>query len=249
MSIFEALQSTEAFLEWYKQVYGREILIEGTFAESRDISLNETIQPDLKQPQAQLTLKPRQGKQKQRNTELQKFYDEIKDCQKCALGKTRNSFVFGVGNPKAEIMFVGEAPGQEEDIKGLPFVGRAGKLLDKMLFAIGYHREDVFIANVLKCRPPKNRDPLPDEIVQCEPYLKRQLEMIQPKVLVALGRISGKVLLKEEKSLRELREHEQNYQDIPLIVTYHPAALLRNPQWKEKAWQDFKKIKKMAFDR
>jgi uracil-DNA glycosylase family 4 len=177
--------------------------------------------------------------------ELKEFYDKIHTCQKCGLGKTRKNFVFGTGNPKADIMFVGEAPGKDEDEKGIPFVGRAGKLLDKMLAAIGLHRNDVFIANVLKCRPPQNRDPLPDEIMHCEPYLKYQLELIQPKVLVALGRIAGQVLLKRNESLSVLRQDTLLYEKTPLIVTYHPAALLRNPQWKQNAWTDLKKIKKV----
>ncbi|HID40399.1 MAG TPA: uracil-DNA glycosylase [Calditrichaeota bacterium] len=179
---------------------------------------------------------------------MEAFYQEIKDCQRCPLAKTRTNFVFGSGHPQAKVMFIGEAPGHEEDLQGIPFVGRAGKLLDKMLQAIGLSREDVYIANVLKCRPPGNRDPLPDEIGACEPYLKKQLEIIRPKVLVALGRVSGKVLTREEKSLRDLRENPNDYQGIPLIVTYHPAALLRNPLWKQNAWEDFKRIKKIAGD-
>jgi DNA polymerase len=143
-------------------------------------------------------------------------------------------------------MFVGEAPGQDEDEQGIPFVGRAGKLLDKMLAAIGLHRNDVFIANVLKCRPPQNRDPLSDEIAQCEPYLKKQMNLIEPKVLVALGRIAGQVLLKRNDSLSVLRQETLLYEKTPLIVTYHPAALLRNPQWKQNAWIDLKKIKKIT---
>ncbi|HEM49512.1 MAG TPA: uracil-DNA glycosylase, partial [Caldithrix sp.] len=134
----------------------------------------------------------------------------------------------------------------DEDEQGIPFVGRAGKLLDKMLAAIGLHRSDIFIANVLKCRPPQNRDPLPDEILHCEPYLKKQLEIIQPKVLVALGRIAGQVLLKRTDSLSVLRQEPLLYEKTPLIVTYHPAALLRNPQWKQNAWIDLKKIKKIT---
>ncbi|HGY56648.1 MAG TPA: uracil-DNA glycosylase [Caldithrix abyssi] len=185
----------------------------------------------------------------QRSPELEAFYQEIKDCQRCPLGKTRTNFVFGVGHPQARVMFIGEAPGQDEDLQGIPFVGRAGKLLDKMLQAIGMRRDDVYIANVLKCRPPGNRDPLPDEIVECEPYLKKQLEMIKPRVLVALGRVSGKLLTKEEKSLRELRQNEADYEGIPLVVTYHPAALLRNPQWKQYAWEDFKKIRHIAEEK
>ena len=171
--------------------------------------------------------------------------NKLKLCKKCKLSKTRIQVVVDDGKLNSPIMLVGEAPGKDEDEQGIPFVGRAGKLLDKMLAAIGLHRNDIFIANVLKCRPPQNRDPLPDEILQCEPYLKKQLELIQPKLLVALGRIAGQVLLKRTDSLSVLRQEILLYEKIPLIVTYHPAALLRNPQWKQNAWIDFKKIKKV----
>ena len=141
-------------------------------------------------------------------------------------------------------MLVGEAPGEKEDFEGKPFVGRAGKLLDKILAAIDRSRnKDVFICNVLKCRPPNNRDPLPIEVKECEPYLKHQINLIKPKLIVALGRIAGKTLLGVDNSLKSMLGEIHNYYDIPLIVTYHPAALLRNPNWKPQAWKDFKWIK------
>ena len=141
-------------------------------------------------------------------------------------------------------MLVGEAPGEQEDLSGEPFVGRAGQLLDKMLAAIDRSREnDVFICNVLKCRPPENRDPKSDEINQCEPYLVNQIDLIKPKLIVALGRIAGKTLLGVDKSLKDMRKKIHNYHDSDLIVTYHPAALLRNPNWKPYAWEDFKWIR------
>ena len=143
-------------------------------------------------------------------------------------------------------MVVGEGPGADEDAQGLPFVGRAGKLLTEILKAINFSRDEVYIANIVKCRPPQNRDPLPDEIMHCEPYLKKQLELIEPKVLVALGRIAGQVLLKRNDSLSVLRQETLLYEKTPLIVTYHPAALLRNPQWKKNAWIDLKKIRKIV---
>jgi uracil-DNA glycosylase len=173
---------------------------------------------------------------------LDNYNDQIKNCMLCALGSTRTNFVFGIGNPKAKLMFVGEAPGKDEDLQGEPFVGRAGQLLNKMLLAIGSKREDVYIANVLKCRPPNNRDPKPDEIDKCEPYLLHQIDLIKPAVIVALGRFGGASLLKSTMSLREMRKTQNYYNNIPLIVTYHPAALLRNPQWKRNAWEDLKKI-------
>jgi DNA polymerase len=169
----------------------------------------------------------------------------ICECQKCSLGATRIKFVFGVGNPKAEIVLIGEAPGADEDAKGEPFVGRAGQLLNKILEAIHFKREDVFICNILKCRPPNNRDPRPEEVQQCEPYLWKQLEIIKPKIILCLGRISAQVLLKTTDSLTKLRENVHDYRGIPLLVTYHPAALLRNPNWKRPTWEDVQKLRKM----
>ena len=184
-------------------------------------------------------------KDKTENSEnLDSFNTSICLCQECGLGKTRNSFVFGVGDPNADLMLVGEAPGKEEDLKGEPFVGRAGKLLDKILRAIDKKRgEGVYIANVLKCRPPNNRDPLPSEVRKCEPYLLRQIKIIKPKIIVALGRVSGKTLLKIDVPLKDMRSKIHNYNGIPLIVTYHPAALLRNPNFKKPAWDDFQWIR------
>lgn len=179
------------------------------------------------------------------NTDLDTFHEAIHECMNCPLGKTRTKFVFGVGNPNADLMFVGEAPGEQEDLQGVPFVGRAGKLLDDILHAINLTRDDVYIANVLKCRPPENRDPSRDEIDQCEPYLIKQIELIQPKLLVALGRISATTLLRSKDSLTNMRGQVFDYHGTDMVVTYHPAALLRNPNWKRPAWEDFKKIRDM----
>lgn len=238
-----------AFLDWYKTVYGNEIYSDYSFDVSSLASiLNEEplqtpIEIPVKSEMPAVALKD-EALIHQDNPELKNFYHQINKCTKCALGLTRKNFVFGMGNPNAEIMFIGEAPGQDEDIKGLPFVGKAGRLLDKMLFALGMKRDEVYIANVLKCRPPNNRDPLPDEVLHCEPYLAEQIKIIKPKVIVALGRIAAQVLLKNDESLGNLRHTEHSYEKIPFIVTYHPAALLRNPGWKTKAWSDLKKIKK-----
>ena len=170
--------------------------------------------------------------------------NDVIKCKKCSLSDTRTNAVFGVGDFSASLMLVGEAPGEQEDLSGEPFVGRAGQLLDKMLAAIDRSREnDVFICNVLKCRPPENRDPKSDEINQCEPYLVNQIDLIKPKLIVALGRIAGKTLLGVDKSLKDMRKKIHNYHDSNLIVTYHPAALLRNPNWKPYAWEDFKWIR------
>ena len=183
-------------------------------------------------------------KRKSNSYDLISFNDEIKNCLKCDLGKTRKNFVFGVGDFNASLLLVGEAPGEQEDLSGEPFVGRAGKLLDKMLTAINRSREnDVFICNVLKCRPPDNRDPSKEEISKCEPYLVNQIDLIQPKLIVALGRVAGKTLLGVDKSLKDMRNTIHSYHGTNLIVTYHPAALLRNSNWKPDAWNDFKWIR------
>jgi DNA polymerase len=164
----------------------------------------------------------------------------VAQCTACSLHKTRTQTVFGVGNLQARLMLIGEAPGFYEDKKGEPFVGRAGQLLNTMLQAIGLDREAVYIANVLKCRPPDNRDPMPEEVRQCTGFLTKQIEVIQPKLLLALGRVAAHYLLDTQASLGQMRGklHTYGAHDIPLIVTYHPAYLLRNPQDKKKAWQD-----------
>lgn len=181
--------------------------------------------------------------------DLNEFNEAIMHCQKCALGATRTNFVFGIGNPDADLMFVGEAPGEKEDLEGVPFVGRAGKLLDDILKAIELKREDVYIANVLKCRPPNNRDPNKEEIELCEPYLLKQIELIKPKLLVALGRISATTLLRTKDSLTAMRGKVFDYHGTDMVVTYHPAALLRNPNWKRPAWEDFKTIRDMYHEK
>jgi uracil-DNA glycosylase family 4 len=162
----------------------------------------------------------------------------VRSCTKCPLHATRTQTVFGVGHRRAQWMFIGEAPGGDEDRQGEPFVGRAGQLLNAILFAIGLKREEVYIANVLKCRPPGNRDPQPEEVIQCEPYLLRQIELIKPRLIVALGRHAAHSLLKTEVPLGKLRGQRLSYHGTPLIVTYHPAYLLRNPADKRKVWDD-----------
>jgi DNA polymerase len=174
---------------------------------------------------------------------LYDFYYQIKDCKKCELGKTRTHFVFGAGSPQADLMLIGEAPGRDEDLQGKPFIGRAGQLLTLMLKSIQLERKDVFIANVLKCRPPNNRDPLQEEIDKCEPYLMKQIELINPKLIVTLGRFASSSLLRTKAALGSLRDEIHYYNNVPLVVTYHPAALLRNPQLKKSAWEDLKKIR------
>lgn len=176
---------------------------------------------------------------------LDELHQHICTCVKCPLGYTRTNFVFGVGNSKAEVMFIGEAPGADEDAQGEPFVGRAGQLLNKIIEAVGMKREDVYICNILKCRPPNNRDPQPTEMETCTPYLSKQIELIRPKFIICLGRISAQWLLQTNDSLTTLRGKVHQYQGATLIVTYHPAALLRNPNWKVPTWEDMKTFKKL----
>ena len=163
-------------------------------------------------------------------------------CTRCPLSATRTQTVFGVGNLHADWLIVGEAPGAEEDRRGEPFVGRAGQLLNSMLLAIGLPREQVYIANVLKCRPPGNRDPGPSEAAECLPYLERQIALLKPKIMLAVGRIAAQNLLRTDKTLGNLRQqvHRFGHAQVPLVVTYHPAYLLRTPADKRKAWEDLK---------
>ena len=173
----------------------------------------------------------------------------IHDCKKCRLWESRTKFVFGTGNPKATFMVVGEAPGADEDAQGEPFVGRAGQLLNKILGAIGFSREDVYIANVLKSRPPNNRKPLPHEVEACLPYLQKQIALIQPEVILCLGLTAAENLLDTKETMTRLRGRVLEYQGIPLMVTYHPAALLRNPGWKRATWEDVKAARKLHDER
>jgi len=174
--------------------------------------------------------------------ELEKL---ICDCSKCRLHLGRNKFVFGTGNPNADVLVIGEGPGAEEDKQGLPFVGRAGKLLTDMLKAIKFERNDVYIGNIVKCRPPENRTPMQDEMDTCLPYLKKQVELIKPKLILCLGLTAAKGLLKKKESLGQLRKSVFEYEGAKVIVSYHPAALLRNPHWKKDSWEDLKKFRKM----
>lgn len=170
---------------------------------------------------------------------------ELGECRRCSLADLRHSIVFGEGNPQADLVFVGEAPGADEDAQGRPFVGAAGQLLTKIIAAMGLAREDVYICNILKCRPPGNRDPLPGEIAACEPFLIRQLAAIGPKVICALGGFAAHTLLKSEAPITVLRGRFHRYQGIPLMPTFHPAYLLRNEGAKKQVWEDVRKIMKL----
>jgi DNA polymerase len=175
---------------------------------------------------------------------LKAVRDDIGDCTRCKLHTLgRKQIVFGVGNPNAGLMFVGEAPGADEDVQGEPFVGRAGQLLTKIIEAIDLRREDVYIANVIKCRPPQNRNPEPDEVEQCEPFLFRQIDIIKPKVVVALGKFAAQCLLRTTEPITRIRGREFKYRDAILMPTYHPAYLLRTPSAKREVWEDMKRVK------
>jgi DNA polymerase len=173
---------------------------------------------------------------------LQDIRMELGDCTRCKLHLGRTHLVFGVGNPKADLLFVGEAPGRDEDLQGEPFVGRAGKLLTDIIEAIGLSRKEVYICNVIKCRPPENRNPEPDEIDQCSPFLKAQIESVGPKVIVTLGKFAAQTVLQTETPISKLRGQFQMYHNIPLMPTYHPAFLLRNPAAKKEVWEDMKQV-------
>ncbi len=172
----------------------------------------------------------------------------ICNCQKCQLGSTRNKFVFGSGNPNADVMVIGEGPGADEDAQGLPFVGRAGKLLTDILKAIQFERDEVYIANVVKCRPPGNRTPLPQEMDSCMPYLRKQIALIKPKLILCLGLTAAQGLLKKRESLTSMRGKVFEFENVKVMVTFHPAALLRNPNWKRDCWEDVKKFRKLYDD-
>lgn len=173
---------------------------------------------------------------------LENLKMEALDCHKCQLDQSRTHVVFGIGNQKADLMFVGEAPGAEEDRTGKPFVGRAGQLLTKIIQSIGLTRDDVYIANVLKCRPPSNRNPKLNEIEQCEPYLLRQIELIKPKVICALGTFAAQILLRTDERISKLRGDFYSYHGTKVMPTYHPAYLLRNPENKRQVWEDIQKV-------
>jgi DNA polymerase len=173
---------------------------------------------------------------------LAEMAERLQGCMLCPLCEKRQKVVFGVGNPQAELVLVGEAPGREEDDQGFPFVGEAGRLLDRILFAMKLSRQDVYICNLIKCRPPNNRDPQPEEIAACEQFLKQQLQAIRPRLIVALGRFAAQTLLQSKDPISRLRGHWHAYQGVPVMPTYHPAFLLRNPAGKREVWEDMKQV-------
>ena len=175
---------------------------------------------------------------------------QVSNCKKCSLHKGRNNTVFGDGNRNSDWFFIGEAPGKDEDLQGKPFVGRAGRLLSEVIFSMGLSREDVFIANILKCRPPDNRDPLPEEVQQCFPYLEKQIELVKPKIIVAVGRIAAHSLLGNDLPMGKLRGkiHGFGPSEIPTLIIYHPAYLLRSPSQKKKVWEDLQLVNDFLKD-
>ena len=187
----------------------------------------------------------RQGASADKASRLAELAKAVLACRRCPLYKTRTNIVLSDGTPQAKLVFVGEAPGRDEDLQGIPFVGRAGQLLTKMINAMGFKREEVYICNVLKDRPPDNRTPLPEEMEACLPFLEEQLRIIQPKVICTLGSIATKALLGPYISIMKVRGEVREFQGIPLVPTLHPAYLLRNPPAKKLAWEDLKKVKKL----
>jgi DNA polymerase len=187
---------------------------------------------------------------KERRGELEEVATQAAACKRCALAEGRKSVVFGSGDPNARLMFIGEGPGAQEDIQGLPFVGPAGELLTKIIQAIGYQREQVYIANIVKCRPPGNRDPKPEESSECKSFLEAQVRLVQPEVIVALGRVAAQTLLENDLALGRMRGAWYRLRDVPMMVTYHPAALLRNVALKRPLWEDMQQVRdRLAEDR
>ena len=259
MSLNEELNNifigTEKFLKQQQELYGDALFVRKNesplpaqplqVAPKSQAAYAETSKPTIPHSIGEQTLPAYPNETWASANTIDDLNGKINTCMKCGLGKTRIKFVFGVGNPKAEVVVVGEAPGADEDEQGEPFVGRAGQLLNKILEAVQFKRDEVFICNILKCRPPNNRDPQTEEIDCCEPYLWKQLEIIKPKMILCVGRIAGQSLLKTNSSLTLLRGKMHDYRGIPLMVTYHPAALLRNPNWKRPCWEDVQQFRKL----
>ncbi|NUN69407.1 MAG: uracil-DNA glycosylase [Bacteroidetes bacterium] len=256
------LTQARRFLEQQKRMYGSTMYLQQTLSDDPHPAAapvrTAAPAPSVKTPTpvpAAAAPAPRRAAERpsgpkepwQDASDLKQLNAKICNCLKCSLGKMRTKFVFGVGNPNADLMVIGEAPGADEDAQGEPFVGRAGQLLNKILEAVRFKREEVYIANILKCRPPENRKPHPDEVEQCEPYLWKQIELVKPKFILCLGLTAAQTLLKTDESLTSLRASVHNYHGVPTYVTYHPAALLRNPNWKRPTWEDVQRLRK-AYD-
>ena len=246
LSIF---RETESSGTDYELINRNEIQSSNNFSDKKNLALKESkIILQVKESVKENKISVANANWMKSDT-LDNFAIEISDCRKCkVLASGRKQIVFGSGNPNADVVVVGEAPGADEDEQGKPFVGRAGKLLTDILKAINFTREEIFICNILKCRPPDNRNPLPDEIENCEPYLFKQLEMIKPKLILAVGTFASQTLLRSKEPLGKLRGRFHVYKGIKMMVTYHPAALLRNPNWKKPTWEDVQLFRK-EYDR
>jgi len=205
------------------------------------LAVTKSKDSEFKAPEPR-TLNPELSSSHDKKAALEKLRAEIGECQRCKLSKERKHIVFGEGSPDAGLMFIGEAPGKEEDIQARPFVGDAGKLLTRMIEKMGLAREDVYIGNIVKCRPPLNRDPEEDEMKTCSPFIDRQIEIISPKVIVSLGRVSAQTLIATKVPISKLRGKFYEYKGIPLMPTFHPAYLLRNPKDKWLVWEDMQKV-------
>ena len=248
MSSPELLSDIQRLLREEQELFGDLLFIdeppplkETTVPPPKRVVAEEPLLFDLPKPvQPALTTEPWGTA-----SSVEELNRQICECLKCPLGQSRTKFVFGVGNPNATLMLIGEAPGADEDAQGEPFVGRAGQLLNKILEAIQFKREDVYICNILKCRPPGNRKPEPEEVEQCIPYLKKQIQLIKPKLILCLGLTAAENLLQTTESLGKLRGRVLQYEGTPLMVTYHPAALLRNPNWKRPTWEDVQAARKL----
>ena len=254
----EIIKQTQDYLQNFNRFYSGTLYLDGPNESENKQSPHQKIQPTEKNEQMSVkkekkvlkevdlfgneTIKKQEWEFSESLAELNEM---IHDCKKCQLWETRTNFVFGVGNPNADIVVIGEAPGADEDAKGEPFVGRAGQLLNKILEATGFQREEVFICNILKSRPPGNRNPLPNEVEACKPYLDKQLELINPKLILLLGRVAAESLLKAKDPLNKLRGKTHDYKGWKVRITFHPAALLRNPNWKKDTWEDMKQFKAM----
>ena len=234
--LFTKINSRKTEIQFDQKKEGENLIKENTIKVSNSFSDNET---DLNK------INDIPNEDWQFSNSLEILNNQICNCLKCQLGKSRNKFVFGAGNPNADVLVIGEGPGADEDAQGLPFVGRAGKLLTDILSAIHFTREEVYIANIVKCRPPGNRTPLPAEMASCLPYLMKQIDLIKPKVILCLGLTSAYGLLNKKDSLTNMRGKVFELGSAKVMVTYHPAALLRNPNWKRGCWEDVQQFRKL----
>ena len=235
-----------------KEIFGDELFVSKDIL--RGMAQSKKVEAVIREPEVEYesstleiadeaTIQPESGLDEIKD--LEALYNASCECQKCILGKTRNKYVFGKGNPNATVMLIGEGPGAEEDLRGEPFVGKAGGLLTDILKAINFTREEVYIANIVKCRPPGNRTPVQEEVDSCLPYLHKQIELIQPKFILCLGGTAANSLLQKKESLGKMRLNVYKFKNINVMVTYHPAALLRNPGWKRDCWEDVKAFRKL----